>query len=162
MDPILIVIGFVIGDLLVAWFLIWGVMRIGWRPMMNQYPPRDPAPNAVGRNFQSFRFGVINLGFSVHVAADEEHLHLRPAHFLRWCGAGPISVPWSAIRPGKPMLGGKWMTASINGKNVAVPAWCLELANPKSPTAAADQAQAEEPAAHGAPPSRPSEARDEF
>jgi len=162
MDPILIVICFVIGDLLVAWFLIWGAMRLGWRPMMNQYPPREPAPDAVGRRFQSFRFGVINLGFSVHVVADEEHLHLRPAHFLRWCGAGPISVPWSAIRLGKPLLGGKWMTASINGKNIAGPAWCLELANPKSPTAAADQDQAEEPAAHGAPPSRPSDAPGEL
>ena len=126
----LLVIGFIVFDLLFAWFLIWAIMRAGWRPMTIQYPAGDPAPDAVRRNFQSFRFGIMNLGFSVHVAVDEDHLHLMPARILRWCGAGPISIPWSAIQPGKPVMGGKWMTASIDEKAVAGPAWCLALAGP--------------------------------
>lgn len=128
-----LIIGFIVLDLLFAWFLIWAIMRAGWRPMTIRYPAREPAPNAVRRNFQSFRFGIMNLTFSVHVAVDEDHLHLMPARILRWCGAGPASIPWSAIRPGKPVMGGKWMRASIDKNGVVGPTWCLSLAAPGTP-----------------------------
>ncbi|MDY7107627.1 MAG: hypothetical protein SYC29_03230 [Planctomycetota bacterium] len=126
----LLLIGFLIFDLLLAWFLIWAIMRAGWRPLTMRYPPVDPAPDAVRRTFQSFRLGAINLGYCVHVAADEHHLHLMPARIIRWCGAEAMSVPWSAIEPGKRLIGGKWMTVSIDGRALAGPAWCLALADP--------------------------------
>ncbi|UCD75130.1 MAG: hypothetical protein JSV91_15265 [Phycisphaerales bacterium] len=108
--------------------LIWAVMKVGWGPWMLQYPPREPTPDAVKRKFQSFRFGIMSFGGCVHVAVDEGHLHLRPILPLRWFGAGPISVPWSSIRPGRKRRPGRWLNVKIDGKAVTGPSWCLELA----------------------------------
>lgn len=121
---ILITAGVVIFDLGV----VWAIVKIGWSPWQNRYPAREPSPDAVRRNFQSFRFGLMNFGYAVHVAADEDYLHLRPIVLLRWVGAGPISIPWSSIQStGKKILG-RWMSVKVDSKTVVGPVWCLELA----------------------------------
>jgi len=130
MSLTLLIIGFFIADLLLAWLLLWAILRAGWRPLTIRYPATEPAPDAVRRNFQSFRLGIINLGFCIHVAVDEHYLHLSPARILRWCGTGATSIPWSAIEPGGPVMGGKWMKSSIDGRTLLGPTWCLSLANP--------------------------------
>jgi hypothetical protein len=155
----LLVIGILVFDLLLTWLLLWAIMRAGWRPLTIRYPSIDPSPDAVRRNFQSFRLGVINLGFSIHVAADEHHLHLMPARILRWCGAGATSIPWSAIEPGKRTMGGKWMKVSIDGATLAGPAWCLALAEPEAPENIDDEPPGRETASplsarHGDHPDR--------
>lgn len=95
-----------------------------------RYPRREPAPDAVRKNFQSFKFGLVNAGLSVHVAVDEHYLHLYPAAILRWAGVRAASVPWSAIQ-----LKGKWgpyRRAKIDGIDISGPRWCLDLASPTS------------------------------
>ncbi len=89
----LLITGIIIFDAALAATIIWTVLRLIWRPMERNWPAIEPAPDAVRRNFQSFRFGASNFGGCIHVAADESHLHLIPARFLQWFGIGPISVP---------------------------------------------------------------------
>lgn len=92
------------------------------------FPFQQPAASAVRRNFQSFRFGLVNAGFSVHVAVDEDHLHLMPAAILRWSGAQPASVPWSQVElKGKV---GSFRHAKVGGVDLYGPRWCLDLASP--------------------------------
>jgi len=111
--------------------VMWGVVKVGWSSMQRAYPSRTPSPDALRRNFQSFRFGIMNFGMSVHVAADEACLHLIPARLLRWFGAGVVSVPWESIRITKRHRGRRWVSASFGGRTVLGPAWCLDLAAPE-------------------------------
>jgi hypothetical protein len=121
--------------------LIWAVMKIGWGPWARRFPPRDPAPDAVQRRFQSFRFGLMNFGFCINVSVDEGYLHLRPILPLRWFGAGPISVPWSSVQPVRRTRIGNCLTVKIGKKTVVGPSWCLELAG--GPGAVQDDRQSE-------------------
>ena len=101
------------------------------------------------RRFQSFRLGVLHLGFCIHVAADEGHLHLQPAALLRFFEAPTASIPWSSIEIQKRSRTGKSITARINERTLLGPAWCLGLAEPtasettgRKPATAADDATA--------------------
>jgi hypothetical protein len=107
--------------------IVPALVRGSWGTLERRFPPRAPAPDAVRREFQSFSFGMLNLGSSVHVAVDGECLHLFPAWLARRLGCGPMSVPWEAIRPLGP---GAFRTskAMIGATRVTGPAWCLELA----------------------------------
>ena len=126
--------GFSVGKLREVALLLWAILKLGWSPVMRSWPAREPSPDAVVRQFQSFRFGVMNFSLSIHVAADEDHLHLTPVRALRWVGAGPISVPWASITVKKSSRRGKWTTASFEGMTVLGPSWCLELAEPAAAT----------------------------
>jgi hypothetical protein len=130
MKWVYLVIAIVIADLLLAIGLIWAIMRVSWRPLMMKYPAQRPTANAVTRNFQSYRFGHLNFGFSMHTTVDERHLHLTPARFLRWFGAGPISVPWESITDVRPARIGRYATARFDRMRVVGPRWCLQLAEP--------------------------------
>jgi len=136
---LLIVCLFIGFDLFVLLPIIFTlVVKFGWSPMRRRFPPREIAPDALRRNFQSFRFGILNFGMSIHVAVDEHCLHLIPARFLRWFGAGPVSVPWDAVTIRRRALGGRWISASFDGRSVMGPGWCLALAEPAE---AGDQAE---------------------
>jgi hypothetical protein len=107
--------------------IIWGVVRVAWGGFAGRFPQVEPEPDAVRKNFQSFRIGVMNLGYSVHVAVDAKCLHLTPARFLRWFGARPASVPWEQIEPsGKHR--GRYMDVRIGAQRVTGPSWALEIA----------------------------------
>ena len=116
--------------------LVWALLHFGWGPLARSYPAQPADDDAVTRSFQSFRLGLINLGFCIHVTVDERHLHLRPAAVLRWFGARAASIPWGSIRivkrsrprPGGPLRMAPSITARIDGRTLAGPAWCLELA----------------------------------
>ena len=126
----LIISGVVLFDLGLVTAIMWWAVSAVWRPLLERYPAHDPAPEAVRRNFQSFRFGAINFGGCVHVAVDEEHLHMMPARLLRWFGATQVSIPWRSITiTGGPRFGGM-LPASFDGRSVLGPAWCLQLAEP--------------------------------
>jgi hypothetical protein len=73
----------------------------------------------------------------VHVAVDEQFLHLTPAGPLRGLGARPMSIPWEEIRPRSSAMPRRWLNVEIRGQRLAGPAWCLELASP--PAAASEE-----------------------
>ena len=102
-------------------------MTMMWNPIMRAWPPCEPAPDAVRRNFQSFSLGLLNLGLSIHVAADDEHLHLTPARLIRWMGAIPASIPWNAMQP---MAGRKGTAVKLGPHTMIGPRWCMELVAP--------------------------------
>ncbi len=113
--------------------IIWAAMKFGWGPLAADFPPRPVHDQAVRKKFQSFRLGLLNLGWSVHVAVDEGHLHLEPAAWMRTFGAKAASIPWERIEVVKHGRGA-WMTARIGPHTLAGPAWCLELAEPAVPS----------------------------
>jgi hypothetical protein len=124
----LIVVSIFALDTLIAAVVGKAVVAALWNPLANKYHAVDPAADAVRKNFQSFRFGAVNMGFCVHVAVDEHHLTLTAIRPLRWLGAKPISIPWDQITMKK--RGSKWSTVHINAKSLHGPAWCLNLADP--------------------------------
>jgi hypothetical protein len=126
-----IILGVVAADLLVMSLVFTGIVRMGWNQPLAAYPPQPIADDAVTRSFQTFRLGLVNLGGSIHVAADERWLHLTPIRLLRSLGARPASIPWDGIRIQKRSRNGRWITARIGRTTLQGPAWCLELAEPE-------------------------------
>ena len=106
--------------------IIGTALRGLWNPVSSKYPGREPAPDAVRRSFQSFSYGMLNLGFSIHVAADDEYLHLTPLKFFLWFGAVPASIPWSVMQP----IAGSSRKVRLDGQTLQGPKWCMELAHP--------------------------------
>ena len=111
---------------------ILGTLGIGatvmcgmWNPALKNHPPVKPADDTVCRNFQSFSLGMINMGWSVHVAVDEQYLHLSPVKFMRMLGARSASIPWEAMKP----LGGNRATVvTLDQRHrLTGPRWCMEL-----------------------------------
>lgn len=121
-----VVIGWIVICTGVAFILIKVIVGSTWNKIAMAHPGVEPAPDAVRRNFQSFKMNLLNLGFSVHVAVDEHYLHLFPTLFLRWFGALPASVPWEAIEAPAKSIGS--YKVKIEGVTVWGPAWCLKLA----------------------------------
>lgn len=98
-----------------------------WNPVLAPYPPRDPAPDAVRRRCQSFGLGCVNMSGSVHVAVDEEYLHMTPLAIWRMLGANAASIPWSALTA----LDRSGRFALLGACRLHGPKWCMELAQPK-------------------------------
>ncbi len=137
-------------DALVTVVVLWAVVRFGWKPFAQHFLPRRKDPDAVERRFQSFRLGVLHLGFCIHVAADEGHLHLQPAALLRFFGAQTASIPWSSIKIQKHSRTGRSITAKINQRTLQGPAWCLSLAEPITPgTPGTPETHADQPTTAG-------------
>ncbi len=122
-----------VSDALVAVVALWAVVRFGWKPFAQRFPPRRKDPDAVERRFQSFRLGALSFSFCIHVAADEGHMHLQPAALLRFFGAQTASIPWSSIVIQKQSRTGRSITAKIKQRTLLGPAWCLSLAEPTAP-----------------------------
>ncbi len=140
-----IIVLFVIIDILVAFSLIAGSLKLLWNPLHLAYPPRTPADDAVCKQLQSFRIGLLNLSYCIHTAVDENHLHLTPATLVGWLGAKPTSIPWDAIEVLKRSRFGQSMIVRVGKRRIAGPAWCLGLAEP----AADGSAGAQDGAGHG-------------
>lgn len=124
----LLIAGAVVLELGFIYVVLRALMAGSFGRLSAKFPGQEPTPEAVRKNFQSFKIGMVNAGFSVHVAVDEHFLHLYPAAILRWSGARPVSVPWSEIE-----LKGKWgpyRRAKVGGVDMSGPRWCLDLASP--------------------------------
>ena len=67
------IIIFIIFDTAIMAVVVVAVVRATFTPLHEQHPPREPRPDAVARNFQSFRFGLVSMGGVIHVSVDEEH-----------------------------------------------------------------------------------------
>ena len=120
-----IVVSFTAFDVAIIGVLI----RLGWRWLPREFPATAPRSDAVWRRHQSFRIGMLNLGFCIQVAVDEQHLHLVPIKPLRACGGKPASIPWDAIRIESRSGRGKWITVRVGTHTLRGPSWCLELAS---------------------------------
>ncbi|MCC6659716.1 MAG: hypothetical protein IT437_02395 [Phycisphaerales bacterium] len=108
--------------------IITTLMRTGWSRLTQGFPASPIGPGAVRRNFQSFAAGMYNLGFCVHVAVDENYLHLLPARVIRWSGGKASSVPWESVVLVKP--GARVTRVRIGSSVISGPTWCLEMATP--------------------------------
>jgi hypothetical protein len=115
----LVVVGF--GGIVI---IATGAFHTLWRPMLTPFPAVEPAPDAVRRRFQSFGIGIVNMGLSIHVAADETYLHMTPLKIWQKLGANPVSIPWSAMTP----IGHRGRVVRVNGHRLDGPKWCMELA----------------------------------
>jgi hypothetical protein len=106
--------------------VFYALLRAGWSELTQDLPSVAPEPGAVRREFQTFKAGMYNLGWSVHVAVDESHLHLYPAAIIRWAGGKPASIPWERIQIVTPAA--KATKVKIGKATVIGPTWCLEMA----------------------------------
>lgn len=116
-------------DLLVVGSILYGTIHVAWNGFAEKHPPRPIADDAVRRRRQSFKLGVLNLGWSLHVAVDDACLHLEPVRWLARIGMKPASVPWDAITPQGRVFGGR-AKVRIGHETLIGPRWCLELAAP--------------------------------
>ncbi|MEE3373406.1 MAG: hypothetical protein VX346_28980 [Planctomycetota bacterium] len=94
-----------------------------YNPMMESFPQQTIPPYATQRSYQTFSFGSVNMALSIHVAVDEQHLHLTPIMPWRWLGATAVSIPWAAMVPGRAAN-----VVTVDGWNMVGPKWCLEKA----------------------------------
>lgn len=124
----LVVVAFAVVD----GFIVWGLLRSMWGPWQQKYPAQPAADDAVTRDFQSFKFGMMNCGYSIHVSVDDHFLHLAPAAFLRFFGLRAFSIPWEDIEVTRHRGRGKWIDAKVGINTIRGPAWCLGIAAPKS------------------------------
>lgn len=116
--------------LLVAPPVMWIVIRLTWAPISRRHPEQPVGPGAASRRFQSFSLGgLARFSNCLTIVVDERHLHLGLPPPLDWCGHG-ISIPWEALRDPKPRHGGRWIEATLDGRKVGGPAWCLQLIEP--------------------------------
>ncbi len=124
----LIVLGGVVLEVGFVVLIVRAVLRSSLGGLADRFPFTEPEPGAVRRDFQSFRFGVVSAGYSMHVAVDDRYLHLMPAAVMRWCGVRAMSVPWSEIRLLR--RSGSYRYAKVGGMRFNGPGWCLDLAAP--------------------------------
>lgn len=114
-------------DLVVVLLLVRVAIGGTWRPLAEAFPAREPGEGAVRKTFQSYRLGIINLGYSIHTTVDAEHLHMEPAGFARAFGLRAVSVPWGEVRPVK-LRGRRWADVKIGNQTLMGPRWALEMA----------------------------------
>ena len=130
---------FCVADAVVVSFIVGTLVRGAWTSIANRFPEQSIGDGALRKRFQSIAIGSLNLGFSVHMAADDDYLHWIPTRLLRIFGCGTLSIPWSAI-----FLASKQPTfqKSIsnvcltvpNSQVIAIPRWYWEIRNTVAPT----------------------------
>ncbi len=124
-----LVITIVVSVTLLEIVTIVTIIHVFWGPLPRDFPATEPGGDAVWRRYQSFRLGLLNLGYCIHVAADDQYLHLVPIKPLRAFGGRPASIPWDAIRIESRSGRGKWITVRVGTHTLRGPSWCLELAS---------------------------------
>ena len=126
---------FIVLDVVVIGGIAFGMVHFLWRPLLERFPPIEPAEDAVRRPYQSFNINLLNLGWSVHVTADEAALHLEPVRPLRAIGFRPLSIPWDDIEYVRPR-GARGAEVRVGRETIRGPSWCLDLARPEAATEA--------------------------
>ncbi len=118
-----LVAGIVLFDLVVV---VPAVLRLGWSSLSSTYGPAPVRDDAVRKNFQTIAIGVFNFGGCVHIAADEDHLHILPTWVLRVVGCSAASIPWSDLAVTRAR--GRLWRATCRAGQLHAPRWCLQLA----------------------------------
>lgn len=122
-----VVVIVVLADLVFVPLVLYALVRGAWSPLVERYPAREPAADAVEKQFQSYKIGLFNLGFMIHTAVDDACLHLRPAKLGRMLGMKPVSIPWEEITPIR-RRGKNYAEVKIGTDTMLGPRWALELA----------------------------------
>lgn len=109
----------VIGALALIRYAITGF----WNPLIAPWPPREVPREAIRRSFQSFRIDLVNMGFSINAAVDDEYLHLEPIAVWRLFGAESASIPFDQM-----VRSDRGRSVRIEGRVIRGPKWCFEKA----------------------------------
>jgi hypothetical protein len=114
---------FLMVDLVVVGSVI-AMVVVSLKEFANAFPATPPKPGAVLRKRQSVSIGILNLGWSVALTADDEGLHFGPPWLLRKMGVPSATVPWDAMRrTTKP--GYRWYCGVKAGAfSLKLPRWC--------------------------------------
>lgn len=109
--------------------VISAVVNANWNPMAEKYPPVPVKGDAVRRDFQSFAVGSLKLGWCIHVAVDDGHLHLYPCWFARRISVKPASIPWHKLeRESMRGVYAQVRLPELLATSLRGPRWCLDLA----------------------------------
>ncbi|HLP85797.1 MAG TPA: hypothetical protein VK157_15710 [Phycisphaerales bacterium] len=84
-------------EIAVVYALLRGPVQDVFNRLHAKYPPQQIGDGAIRRNFQSAKKDIVNLGFCVHFAVDDQFVHVMPAAVLRWAGAKGSSVPVDVV-----------------------------------------------------------------
>jgi hypothetical protein len=123
-----IVTSFLIIDLLIVMSLVAVALQSSWKPLEREFPAQLPSEPALSRRYQSFSIGWVNYGFSIHACIDDNYLHLTPIWFILRFGISPVSIPWAAIRPIRPIRQlGSFVKVNVGKQTICGPKWCFEL-----------------------------------
>ena len=108
--------------------------RMIWNPLAAEFPEQELSRHASRRSFQSFSWGIVNMGLSINASTDDQYLHLEPIMIWRALGARSVSIPFTAMR-----VTDRGRSVKINGTLLRGPKWCFEQASTQ-----ADQKPAQE------------------
>lgn len=121
----IIVVSFIVMDAIIVSCVICACGHV-LKQLGEGHPPVEPEPDAVRKEFQSFKIGMYSLGYSIHVAVDASYLHLYPSLTARWIDMPPMSIPWEHIEFKKSGWGGT--VVRIAKQTVTGPKWAMEMA----------------------------------
>jgi hypothetical protein len=82
-------------------YAVFAMCASAWKDLSRDYPLNEHATGP-WREFQSISIDMFNFGFSVHICADADYVHLAPTRFLRLLRVQPVSIPRSAFLGVKP------------------------------------------------------------
>lgn len=129
---IAILVGVVVAsDLIIVPAIIAAAMRSCALPLAERFPAREVEGRAIRREFQSFSFGMVSMGWAMHVTADATHLHLSPSWVARRFRVRAASIPWDEIEVQR--VRGRTATVRIRSMRIGEikgPRWCLERREP--------------------------------
>lgn len=99
---------FVVTDLIAVLLIVRTVVASNFTPIADGFPEVETTHGLDYKRRQSFSFGLLNLGFSIAVAIDDRHVHMRPEPWAALLGVSPASIPSEAITA-KGSRRGKWL-----------------------------------------------------
>lgn len=132
--------------LIVPAMVMWLIVSLGWNLSARRYSAQAVLPGAVSKSWQSFGFGPLKrFNNCMTIIADEKHLHIVPMALFRIFGARTASLPLDRMCNLKPMLGGGMIKATLDGRRICGPAWCMNLAMPPDDPTPTQRTQATDP-----------------
>lgn len=93
-----LILGIVAFDLLFALVVVRLLASSALEKIVREFPAIEPGDVVHDRRAQSFRIGLMNLGFSLRVRTDAAHVHLTPEPWVRWTGLHAVSLPIERLR----------------------------------------------------------------
>lgn len=105
----------------VVLYAIFSMCDSAWKDLSRDFPINEHATGP-WREFQSIGIDMFNFGFSVHICADAEYVHLAPTRFLRLFRVKPVSIPRAAFLDVKPAA---FRTAKVKlpKRTMVLPRW---------------------------------------